>query len=70
MEIKTADADISDLTRGVFQCIKYRAVLRAEQKALGSLPNANTILVVSGKLSLETSRLAKILDVEFIEVKE
>ena len=29
IEIKSSDSDAADLRRGVFQCIKYRAVMQA-----------------------------------------
>ena len=29
LEVKSSDSDESDLRRGIFQCIKYRAVMQA-----------------------------------------
>ena len=68
VEVKPASADAAELTRGIFQCVKYRALLRAEQKVLGALPNAVVLLVVAGKLSPQLELLAATLDVEFLEI--
>lgn len=45
VEIKTAVAPLGELTRGLYQCVKYRAVLRAMVHVKGELVNARAILV-------------------------
>lgn len=45
IEVKTADAVAGELTRGIFQAVKYRAVLRAMHDIAGELCNVQVILV-------------------------
>lgn len=45
VEIKTASAPLGELTRGLYQCVKYRAVLRAMYHVKGELVNARAVLV-------------------------
>ena len=44
VEVKASNASDDELMRGVYQCIKYRAVLRAEQQALRRVPNGDAVL--------------------------
>ena len=45
VEVKPSEASNDDLKRGVYQVVKYRAVMRAEQRSLNHVPNAQAILV-------------------------
>jgi hypothetical protein len=45
VEVKSRVSNADDLNRGLFQCIKYQAVIRAEQLELGQVPNARAVLV-------------------------
>lgn len=45
VEVKTADAPPGELTRGLFQCVKYRAVLRAMSAVAGDLQNVQALMV-------------------------
>lgn len=38
VEVKPATSDRADLTRGIFQCVKYTAVLRAQAIAEAGSP--------------------------------
>lgn len=42
-----------DIHRGIFQCVKYQAVLRAMLKAQGKVPTANAVLVLENALPEE-----------------
>lgn len=66
-EIKSARSTVGDLTRGVFQCVKYRAVLEATLVSEGRPPNARAILVLGGKMPPELLALANLLGVEFVQ---
>ena len=68
LEVKTADAPESEVWRGVFQCVKYRATLRAMRKADAEIPRANVILVVDQQPSQRVKALAKRLDVTLMNV--
>lgn len=66
VEIKSDRSTVGDLTRGIFQCIKYRAVLEATLVSEGRPPNARAILVLGGTMPEELLALANLLGVEFV----
>ena len=60
IEVKSRDSDWADLRRGVYQCVKYRAVMEA-QEGQGSV--VRSLLVTESRLPADLNRLAKRLDV-------
>ncbi|CUK11811.1 hypothetical protein [Achromobacter xylosoxidans] len=66
IEVKASNAPESEIFRGIFQCIKYRATLRAMQLADGVLPNANAVLLLTRDAPTEARRLAKRLQVDIL----
>lgn len=68
VEVKAKNAPEAELVRGIYQCVKYRATLRAMQLADGALPNAQTVLATATPLAGETKRLAKRLKVHWFVV--
>jgi hypothetical protein len=66
VEVKPSHASNDELKRGVFQAVKYRAVMRAEQRALLRVPNAQALLVTIIKPDRETKALLKRLQVEHV----
>lgn len=71
VEVKTADAPGGELTRGLYQCVKYRAVLRAMVHVRGELVNVRALLVVARPLPERHQRAAERLAVPWqrVEVK-
>lgn len=67
VEIKPSSCDSIELTRGLYQCIKYQAVLEASQAATGKPQNVRTLLVLAGQLPDELLSLKNVLGVEVIE---
>jgi hypothetical protein len=67
VEVKARISDHADITRGLFQCIKYRAVLRAWIAAENSDDATDAILVLEGKLPDDLRSLRNILDVKVVE---
>jgi hypothetical protein len=65
VEVKTANAGFDELHRGIFQCVKYKAVLRAQQVYDRTIPNADCVLAVGGKLPKELQDIARLLQVSF-----
>ena len=59
---------MSDLERGIYQCVKYRALLRAELKASGKIPNGSSLLITETRLSYTLQELADLLGVRVIVV--
>jgi hypothetical protein len=69
VEVKDGGCPDSELYRGIFQCVKYRAVLRATQFATGEIENAQAVLVTQRVLPMEVNRLAERLNVLIIKVQ-
>lgn len=67
-EIKTEDAPLGELTRGIYQCVKYRAVLRAMHDVAGELRHVKTILVTPQALPAQHIAAAKRLAVPWQRV--
>jgi hypothetical protein len=68
VEVKTSRCSEDELQRGVYQTVKYRAILRAEQKALRHVPNGEAVLVCTRAPNVETRALIKRLQVRFQQV--
>lgn len=51
IEVKGIHSDDLDLMRGIFQCVKYEALILAEQKLTQQTVGARMLLVISGALS-------------------
>jgi hypothetical protein len=66
-EVKAAHSLTADLTRGIYQCVKYLAVMRAVQTADGRDRSARAVLVLEGKLPANLVSLKNMLGVEVIE---
>jgi hypothetical protein len=67
IEVKTKSAEISELTRGFFQVVKYNALMEAEQKLKSNPISIRTILVLEGSLPQELIGLRNVLGIEVIE---
>jgi hypothetical protein len=68
VEVKSVLSNDHDLSRGLFQCIKYRAVTRAWQKAQREIPNGDAVLVVQRNLPRSLGSLADLLGVRVIVI--
>ena len=67
IEVKSRDSNWADLRRGIYQCVKYRAVLRA-QDHLREDPPVYSLLVTEKQLPGDLNALAKKLDVRHLVV--
>ncbi|MFZ3323724.1 MAG: hypothetical protein WA190_15230, partial [Usitatibacter sp.] len=67
VEVKPEDAPTQDLVRGVFQCIKYQAVLESDQSIRRQPLLVRTLLVVGGKLGRDLLELKNALRIDTIE---
>ncbi|MBB1087824.1 hypothetical protein H4F99_04895 [Lysobacter sp. SG-8] len=68
VEVKTSTCAEDELQRGVYQCVKYRAIVRAEQKAMRYVPNGEAVLVCTRAPNAQTRALIKRLQVRFQQV--
>ena len=66
VEVKSIISNENDINRGIFQCVKYQSLLRAEQKALLLPPTARAVLVVEKQLPLGLQNLSDILGIKVI----
>jgi len=67
VEAKTKEAGFDELHRGIFQCVKYKAVLGAQQIHERMIPTADCILAIGGSLPKELLGVAKLLGVKVVE---
>ena len=67
VEVKPKSAVDADILRGLFQCIKYKAVLDAESAVHGELADSKVILVMEGSLSPSNIEIMQTLGVDVIQ---
>lgn len=68
VEVKSEISNDADLERGIYQCIKYQALLRAELKARGLIPNGKAVLVVAREMPAHLQEIADLLGVSVLSV--
>ncbi|WP_333710826.1 hypothetical protein [Malikia spinosa] len=66
-EVKSKVSDQADIVRGIFQCVKYQAVLDAVLLSESKPQNANTVLVLESELPEHLRPLCNLLGVEVID---
>lgn len=67
VEVKSALSSEADLIRGLFQCVKYKAVLEAMQALLHKPQNARAILALEGSISPALVGLQNVLGIEVVD---
>lgn len=67
VEVKTKDAARDEIHRGVFQCVKYQAVLRAQQITDQKVPTASCRLAIGGRLPADLRDIVKRLSIPVFE---
>lgn len=67
LEVKSEISNDADIIRGIFQAVKYKSLLEAQNKISGDTRSIHSILVISRPLHEEGQRIAAILDVQIIE---
>ncbi|HWR14120.1 MAG TPA: hypothetical protein VN577_04800 [Terriglobales bacterium] len=66
IEVKGVRSDETDIARGMFQCVKYQALIEAEQKTLLLPVNAKVLLVLGGQLPSSLIALQNVLGIEIV----
>lgn len=69
VEVKSKISPDGDLARGLFQCVKYQAVMEAELRSKGQQGEVRTILVSARGLCPELVGLKNLLGVEVCEIE-
>ena len=67
VEIKPSTSTDADVLRGLFQCVKYKCVLDAEDKLHGEKHDNTSILVIGGELSPENKKVQDTFGINVIE---
>lgn len=67
VEIKPSTSPDADIMRGLFQCVKYKTILDAEDKLHGDKSHNSAILVIGGDISSENRKVKEILGVTVID---
>lgn len=66
-EVKSALSNEADIIRGLFQCVKYRAVMEAVLISQSRPQNARAILVLESKLPQSLIPLKNVLGIEVVD---
>ena len=67
VEVKSHISSKDDLKRGLFQCVKYRAILRACRSLEGGTYDADALLAIEGSLPKELVPVRNTLGITVIE---
>ena len=67
VEVKSHISDDADLRRGLFQCVKYRAILKACRSLEGGIYEVDVLLAIEGSLPKELIPVRNTLGVKVIE---
>lgn len=66
-EVKSKISDTADIYRGLYQCVKYQAVVEAYQIEKGFQPSCRVTLVLENEFPVELIELKNLLGIEVIE---
>lgn len=67
IEVKPSTSPDDDITRGIFQCVKYKAVMEAIRKIGYDKYAVKTLLVTASGLSERNKKLAEALNIPYTE---
>jgi hypothetical protein len=67
VEVKSKISDTADILRGLFQCVKYKHLIEAEQIVNDEIPNSRIILALQGNLPTELVLVKNLLGIEVVE---
>jgi hypothetical protein len=67
VEAKSIISDSNDILRGLFQCVKYKALIEAEQKVNDLIPNCHVILALEGEFPKELIGIKNQLGIDVID---
>jgi hypothetical protein len=67
IEVKSKASDTADILRGLFQCVKYKYLLEAEQAVNGETPNCRVILVLQNSFPAELVSVKNVLGIEVMD---
>jgi hypothetical protein len=70
VEVKSSRSDEDDVVRGVFQCVKYEAVLNAQAKVAPKHTAVDVVLALGGPLTPRIKAIANTLGINVVDSLE
>jgi hypothetical protein len=67
VEVKSVISNTADILRGLFQCVKYRWLIEAEQIVRDQQPNSRVILALEGAFPKELLLARGLLGIEVVD---
>ncbi|RZM13892.1 MAG: hypothetical protein EOO88_44425 [Pedobacter sp.] len=67
IEVKSILSGRLDIIRGMFQCVKYKHLIEAEQKVKNEYPKSRVILALQGPLPPDLLSVKNVLGVEVVD---
>jgi hypothetical protein len=67
VEVKSKISNDKDILRGLFQCVKYRHLIEADQVVRRKQPNSRVILALEGQLPDKYKSVMNLLEIEVID---
>ena len=67
IEVKPSTSPDDDITRGIFQCVKYKSILEAMRKVEYGRYAISTLLIFAGSMSDRNKQLAEVLGIKYAE---
>ena len=67
IEVKSVVSREGDIRRGLFQCVKYRALLQAEEAAAGNARSVDVYLACEHEFPTKLLGVAHVLGVEVFD---
>lgn len=67
VEVKSIISGVPDILRGLFQCVKYKCLIEADQIVNDEVPNSRIILALEGQLPEELILVKNLLGIEVID---
>lgn len=64
VEVKSAKSDVADIERGLFQCVKYQALIEVTQRVQQVLLSSRVILALEGSLPPELVAQRNVLGID------
>ncbi|MCP4158418.1 MAG: hypothetical protein GY757_62540, partial [bacterium] len=67
VEVKSVKSNQEDILRGLYQCVKYRALIEAHQKVSGIPIDAEVLLALGGPFPPELFGVRNLLDIAVVD---
>ena len=67
IEVKPSTSPDDDITRGIFQCVKYKTILEAMRKVEYGRYAISTLLIFAGSMSDRNKQLAEVLGIKCVK---